>query len=743
MQNLLISFKEIFMKALPFILDTISRTAFILTIVVLVFSSCSDRGSIGKPPVAKVEDVPDTLHGTVVHDPYRWLENWNDPAVQAWSEGQNRYARRFLDHLPEVQQIRDRVSEIFENASINYSELSWRENRLFAIKNQPPLNQTLLVYMPSADEPEKEKIIVDPNKMDPTGATSIVWYVPSPDGELVAVCLSEGGSEIGSLHIFETETGTQVGEVIDRVNQGTAGGDLAWKPDGSGYYYTRYPKPGERPEEDLAFYQQVYYHQLGTLQEKDRYVIGKDFPKIGEIRLKMDNLTGRLLLTLQMGDGGDFSFYLMNAFGRWREIIPFGNQIVEGTFGADRLLYFISLNDAPRGKIIRMSPLNPSLNSASVIIPEGDDAIVSSFYTKSKFAVTQNRIYLTYQTGGPTDLRVFDLKGKKLEGPQILPVSSIDELTPIGENDILFSNSSYIVPESWFLFEATGSTTSATKLYSTPPVNFADTEIRREFATSKDGTKIPVNIIIKKDTNLDGSNPTLLYGYGGYGLSRIPNYQPLRSVWIEQGGIYAVANIRGGGEYGEAWHQAGMLTNKQNGFDDFAAVMEYLIKAGYTKPEKLAIMGGSNGGLLMGAMLTQHPYLFKATVSYVGVYDMIRVEQTPNGRFNIPEYGTVQDPEQFKALYAYSPYHNVKYGVDYPAVLFMTGANDPRVDPMHSRKMIAQLQAATSSDKPILLRTSSGTGHGIGTPTSEKINENVAMYTFLFNELGVSYKPVN
>jgi prolyl oligopeptidase len=730
------------MKTTPFILNTGLTISFILVFTSLLYFSCSDQNSIGKPPVAKAEDVPDTLHGTIVHDPYRWLEDWNDPAVQAWSEGQNRYARRFLDQLPDVKQIRSRVSEIYEDASVNYSDMIWRENKLFAIKNQPPLNQALLVYMPSAEEPDQEKIIVDPNKLDPTSSTSIDWYVPSPDGELAAVCMSEGGSERGNLHIFETKTGHQVGEVIQRVNQGTAGGDLAWKPDGSGYYYTRYPRPGERPDKDLAFYQQVYYHQMGTLQEDDHYIIGKDFPKIGEIRLKMDDQTGRLLLTLQMGDGRDFSFYLMNAYGRWREIIPFGNQIVEGTFGPDRMLYFISLNDAPLGKIIRMSPLNPSLVRANVIIPEGKDAIVSSFYSKSKFVVSKTRIYITYQMGGPSDLRVFDLKGNQLAGPQILPVSSVNELTPVSDDNILFSNSSYIVPKAWFLFDAANSTTTRTKLFNTSPVNFSNSEVRREFATSKDGTRIPVNIIMKKNTKLDGNNPTILYGYGGYGFSETPNYNPLRYVWIEQGGIYAVANIRGGGEYGEAWHQAGMLTKKQNVFDDFTAAMEYLIKKGYTGPEKLAIMGGSNGGLLMGAMITQHPDLFKATVSSVGVYDMIRVEQTPNGRFNIPEYGTVQNPEQFKALYTYSPYHNVHYGVKYPAVLFMTGANDPRVDPMHSRKMIAQLQAASSSDNPILLRTSSGTGHGYGTPTNEKINESVAKYTFLFYELGINYKPI-
>ena len=268
------------------------------------------------------------------------------------------------------------------------------------------------------------------------------------------------------------------------------------------------------------------------------------------------------------------------------------------------------------------------------------------------------------------------------------------------------------------------------------------TGVVREFATSNDGTKIPVNIIRLKGTKLNGSNPVLLNGYGGFNVSISPGFSALRRVWIEQGGVFAIANIRGGGEFGEDWHRAGSLTNKQNCFDDFAAAMLYLVEAGYTNPQKLAITGGSNGGLLMGAMITQHPELFKATVSSVGIYDMLRNELTPNGNFNIPEYGTVKDTDQFRALYAYSPYHHVEAGVAYPAVLFMTGANDPRVDPMHSRKMTARLQAATTSNNPILLRTSSSTGHGIGTPLNERIKEDVDEFAFLFHELGIKYREV-
>jgi prolyl oligopeptidase len=279
-----------------------------------------------------------------------------------------------------------------------------------------------------------------------------------------------------------------------------------------------------------------------------------------------------------------------------------------------------------------------------------------------------------------------------------------------------------------------------TALVNTSPVSFADIEVTRESATSKDGTKIPLNIVRKKGTQSNGNNPTLLYGYGGYGISMQPNFDFTKRLWFDRGGVYVVANIRGGGEFGEKWHKAGNLTKKQNVFDDFAAAAEHLIREKWTRPEKLAIQGGSNGGLLMGAMITQHPELMRAVVSSVGIYDMLRVELAPNGAFNVTEFGTVKDPEQFKALYAYSPYHHVVDGAKYPSILMMTGANDGRVAPYHSRKMVARLDEANKSNNPILLRTSSSAGHGIGTALSERIKQQADMYSFLFAQLGITSK---
>jgi prolyl oligopeptidase len=316
----------------------------------------------------------------------------------------------------------------------------------------------------------------------------------------------------------------------------------------------------------------------------------------------------------------------------------------------------------------------------------------------------------------------------------ILPISSVREVARLAGDDFLFRNQSYLEPPAWYRY-ADGKS-ARTGLFQTSAASFADAEAVRETCTSKDGTQVPINLLRKKGVALDGNNPTLLTGYGGYGISVTPGFDVARRIWLDHGGVYAVANLRGGGELGEEWHAAGKLTKKQNVFDDLYACAKHLVETRVTKPEKLAILGGSNGGLMMGAALTQHPEAWKAVVSRVGIYDSLRFELTANGAFNITELGTVKDPEQFKALHAYSPYHHVKDGASYPAILFLTGENDPRVDPYNSRKMTARLQAANASKAPILLRTSGDTGHGMGSPLSAKIAETVDIWSFLISELG-------
>jgi prolyl oligopeptidase len=696
-----------------------------------------------KPPATEKEPVTDQYHGVSVTDNYRWLENWNDAKVKAWSDTQNVVAREYLKDLPNVAAIRERLTQIMRAKTVSYLQLIHRKGHLFAIKREPPKQQPFLIVVPSADAVDKARVLVDPNKIDPRGTTAIDWYVPSPDGKLVAVSLSRGGSEAGDVHIFKTATGEEVYEAVPHVNGGTAGGDLAWTPDGSGFFYTRYPKKGERPAEDLDFYQQAYYHQLGTPTETDRYEFGKDFPRVAEIEFEMHNPSDTLLATVQKGDGGQFALYLRSPGGHWKKLCGFDDHIVQATFGPYDTLYLISRENAPNGKILRVPLSDPDIRRAKTIIPEGPDAVVTSFYKAPPTLVpAESRVYVLYQMGGPTELRVFDLDGKRLPNPEQLPVSTVGGLARLEGDNLLFSDTSFVAPPAIYRFDAQNGHTYKTQMATAAPVDFSDVEVVRKFTTSKDGTRIPVNILYQKGLKRDGKNPALVTAYGGFGLSMTPTFNATRKVLLEQGFVWAIANIRGGSEYGDAWHRGGNLTHKQNVFDDFAAALHYVIHEKYTSRSLLAIEGGSNGGLLMGATLTQHPHLMRVVVTHVGIYDMLRTELSSNGTFNISEYGTVKDPEQFRALHAYSPYHNVKDGEKYPAVLFLTGANDPRVDPLQSRKMTARLQAANASSEPILLRTSANAGHGLDASLSDRIAEATDVDAFVFEQLGIKYRPV-
>jgi prolyl oligopeptidase len=719
--------------------SNMQRTAKLANFAVLFTIALSPSVVCGNPPATPVRPVTDTYHGVQVVDPYRWLEKDADPEVKAWSDAENAYARSVLDKLPNLDAIRAQVTEIMSAESPSYADVTSEGGKFFAIKNQPPKQQAMLITLDSLDELSSERVVLDPNVLDPTGGTTIDWYVASPDGKLVAVSLSEGGSEAGDVHIYDTTLAKPAYEVVPHVNSGTAGGDVAWTPDSHGFYYTRHPWPEERPAADRGFYQQVYFHELGTSAAEDRYEMGKGLPRIAEIQLDIDEL-GRVLASVQNGDGGEFAHFLRHPDGEWQQFTDFKDRIVQVLFGRHDDLFLVSLRDTPHGKIERLALKDLGKQQPKLVVAEGEDAIQTSFFGMPTIAATPNRLYVVYQLGGPSEIRAFDHAGQPVDGPEKIPVSAFYDLEPLDGDDLLFGNVSYVKPEGRYVYHAESGQTIETQLASTSPVNFDDMEVRREFATSKDGTKVPVNILYRKGMPLDGKNPCLATGYGGYGVSLTPKFTPNRRILLDQGFLIAFANIRGGGEYGEPWHLAGNLTKKQNVFDDFTAVLEHLIERKYTSSEHLSIVGGSNGGLLMGAIIVQHPALAKVVVSYVGLYDMLRSELSPNGEFNITEFGTVKDLDQFHALAAYSPYEHVEKGVDYPAVLMLTGANDPRVEPMQSRKMIARLQAATASDAPILLRTSDSTGHGQGTPLADLINETVDAYAFIFDRLGIDFR---
>jgi len=690
--------------------------------------------------------VTDEYHGVQVVDDYRWLENWADPKVKQWTDAENRRTREYFDRLPARGGISERLEKLYSESSSRYFDVSYRGETFFALKMEPQKQQPVLVALRSPLDLGSERTIADPNAISHKGATEIDFYVPSLDGRRVAVSLSEGGSEDGTAHVFETATGKELSDRVPRVNFGTAGGSFAWNADGSGFYYTRYPQGNERPPQDANFYQQVYFHKLGTATSEDRYVIGKDFPRIAEIHLQSSDDGKWLLAAVANGDGGQFAHYLMDSAGKWRQVTAFEDEIVLAELGTpnDPSLYLLSRRNAPRGKVLRLDLAHPELSKGEEIVAQSSGAGSEESARASIVGIVpaDSRLYLEDEVGGPSRVRIFDHHGKQLGTLPAPPISAIDNVLHTRADHILFRVSTYLVPAAWYTLDASTGVTRKTAMVETSPIHFDDCQVVREFATSKDGARVPVNIIRRTGTRLDGSNPALLTAYGGFGISLTPRFAgALARVWLDQGGVYVIANLRGGSEYGEEWHRAGNLTHKQNVFDDFMASAEYLIQRRYTSRPHLAILGGSNGGLLMGAALTERPDLFRAVVSFVGIYDMLRVELDPNGAFNVSEFGTVKDAEQFKALFAYSPYHHVTDGTKYPAVLMLTGENDHRVNPMQSRKMTARLQAATASGLPILLRTTAGAGHGIGTPLHEQIEQSADVLSFLFDQLGIHYHP--
>jgi prolyl oligopeptidase len=721
----------------------VSRAALVLAVPLLVAAVAA----VPAPPPTRRQPVEDRYDGVAVVDDYRWLEDGSSPEVAAWTEAQNRYARSVLDALTGRDSIRRRVREIRTIAVPRFDDLKAAGGRVFALRFRPPQQQPVLVTLASVDRPDEAKAVVDLNRIDPSGGTSMDWYVPSLDGRRVAVSLARGGSERGDLHVYDVESGQPLPDVVPHVNSGTAGGSLAWDARGEGFYYTRYPRPGERPAADLDFYVQVYYHRLGTPASSDRYEVGRDFPRIAEIELRASPRGRYVLANVQNGDGGEFEQYLRREDGSWTRLSRFEDRVLEAVFDGERLL-LLSRAGAPRGRLLTL-PLRPTgpLGPPQPFLPEGEAVIEPSFGwgSTSKIVPGGSHLYVVEQVGGPEEVRVLDRAGKALGVVPLPEVSAVSQVLPEpGRDALLVESASYVEPTTWYRYEpgANGSAgrPAKTALSVDFPISLRDATVSREWAVSKDGTRVPLTVIAPRGTRRDGSNPALLTGYGGFGISETPHFDPGLRIWLDHGGVFAVANLRGGGEFGEAWHDAGRLLGKQNVFDDFIACAEHLVKAGYTSPRRLGIEGGSNGGLLMGAVLTQRPDLFGAVVSRVGIYDMLRVELSPNGTFNVPEYGSVTDPAQLRALLAYSPYSHVKDGTAYPPVLLTAGANDPRVDPMQSRKMAARLQAATEGRSLVLLRTSAKSGHGIGTALDERIALEADVWAFLFAQLGVTVR---
>ncbi|HET9990213.1 MAG TPA: prolyl oligopeptidase family serine peptidase [Kofleriaceae bacterium] len=681
------------------------------------------------PPLAAVRPVKDTYHGVTVEDPYRWLEE-DTPEVKAWSDAQNTYARAVLDKLPEKQQLADELAKILNAPVTAYSDFKVGGTKLFARRKQPDNEQPVLIVMTDPDHATAAKVVLDPISADHP-RRSFDWYKPSPDGSKVAIAESDGGSEVADVHIVDV-AGKEL-EVVPNVQRPTGGGDVTWTPDGKGLYYTRYPMPGEPHEADKDGWLQVYFHKLGTATAKDTYELGKDLPKNAEILLASDS-RGRVLASVQLGDGGRFRHYVKDAKG-WRQLDDWDDRIAAVAFGSTPDLWLISRKDAPRGKLMRLAANAKTAQEAAVVVPEGKDAMITSFSDDEGVTVVGDHVFVRYQLGGPSELRSFYLTGKPDKGPVGPPVSTASKPL-VWRGDVLVEFASYVTPSTWERFSPkSGKSVALPDFTPAYPVDFSTIEARREVATSKDGTAVPLNILWPKGAPQDGTVACVVTGYGGFSISEEPHEFLAWAPMLARGMCIVDVNLRGGGEYGEDWHRHGMLLEKQHVFDDFAAALDYLVAKHYTSRHKLGIIGGSNGGLLVGVMMTERPELFGAVVCEAPLLDMKRYHKLLAGASWMEEYGNPELAEEWAAIAKYSPYQNVHKDTKYPPVLFTTSTRDDRVHPGHARKMAARM---IEQGHDVMFYENIEGGHAGAADAEQAALMTTLAYSFLWKQLGLT-----
>jgi prolyl oligopeptidase len=704
------------------------------------------------PPAMK-QPVTDEYHGVKVVDDHRWLEDGKSAETQQWLAAENAHSLHYFQHAPAWNLVLHDIKNPKEKQGAEERNLDFRRGRFFYMQlDRTAQQQAVLITSTSlgtpSSAPANARVLLDPSKLDSTGHTSIDWYMPSLDGSLIAVGLAVGGSERAALTVFDTATAKQVGAAF--IPMGFHGGrrSVAWLPGNKGFLYGGYaPAVAAAAQATILKNEKVFEHTLGTSQTEDHVVLDQGLTPLAQIALDSDPTGKWIVASAEDGDGGKYANFVRMPDGSWQQISTYSDEVVAVTPGTaeEDALYLTSLKDAPRGKILEISAKTPVLREAKTIIPEGPASIVHDAPEGDSHSllVTKDRLYVTTIDGGPNRLLVYDHKGMPLPEVPLPPVSGVSEVAAVGPETLAIQTSGFLTPPAYLTYHQGAHTQPEATALSQPASEIVTGYVvDRSFATSKDGTRIPMNIIHRRGSAMDGTVPTLVYGYGGYGISLSPEFvgSIYWTTWLQQGYTLVITNIRGGAEYGESWHLGGNLTRKQNVFDDFSACAQYLIDKHWSSSAHMAAIGGSNGGLLMGAEITQHPEQFRAVVSLVGIYDMLRIELDPNGQFNTTEFGSVKDAAQFQALYAYSPYHHVVDGTKYPAVLMETGDNDPRVNPAQSRKFAARLQAASSSLAPILLKTFADAGHG--SSSSADLQQQLAdAYTFLFQELGVAFAP--
>ena len=697
----------------------------------------------GAPPKAQAKPIVDIYHGTKVTDNYRWLEDGNSPETQKWVADEMAYTRALLDPLPGRDAIHKRLTELLSIGSITAPVIAGKH--YFYTKREGMQNQPVLYVRDGLNGPDR--MLVDANQLAADGTIALDWFQPSDNGRYVAYGTSQSGSEMSTLHIVETKSGTILPDIIER----TRAASIAWLHDNSGFYFTRYPKKGDVPAGQEMYNRHVFFHELGTDPETDDLIFGEgrdpeDWPSVF---LSND---GRWLL-IHVSQGWTKSeLFLMDTHGKNPSSrLTTGKNFNYGAEVYDGKVYIITNEDAPRYRAFVTEAGNFDREAWREIIPQSDAVL-------QNVSVYGGKLFAQYEQNATSQLKLFDLEGKKITDIWLPAIGTVFQTTGRWNHDEAFVGfHSFTVPPSIYRVDLTpvhyktagknsieGEVIANPTLWTkvdAPSIDPSAYEVAQEWYKSKDGTRVPMFIVHKKGLEKSGKNPTLLTAYGGFNISLTPSFSRTAYLWMEHGGIFAVANLRGGAEFGEDWHRAGMLDKKQNVFDDMIAAAEHLISEKYTDKNHLAIQGGSNGGLLMGAMMTQRPDVFRAVVCQVPLLDMLRYQNFQIAKLWIPEYGTADNAEQFKWLYAYSPYQHVKAGVEYPAILFLTGDFDTRVDPMHAKKMAALMQAeaknGSSKTRPILLRIESKAGHGAGKPVTKQIEEFTDVYSFLFWQLGM------
>ena len=677
----------------------------------------------GPPPSARTVDVVDDYHGVKVRDPYRWLENGNNPEVAQWVEAQNEYTRAYLDRVPERAAIVDRLERLYSAATV--SAPSVVKDRYFFRRRESGQNHAVL-YVREGSYNAPARVLIDPNTFSEDGTVALDWTSVSPDGGLIAYGKSSSGDEKSTLYIKDVRTGEHLSEEIP----GTRYCNIAWRQNGRSFYYTRYPLPGTVPPGDENYNRKIYYHKLGDDWENDELVVG-DLVKKEEMVNPYTNSTDQWLFLSRSIDWRENDLYFRPLEGDepFRPIaVGLGVQVsADIVYGK---MFIRTDYEAPRYRVMMADVDRPGPEHWNELIAQQKGVITS-------IRVIDRKIIAHVREDVHSRLLIYDLEGKPLDEIELPTIGSVGRIGgEWDDTEIFFSFQSFAHPQTVYRYDLRTRELETIEKIDVD-VDVTQYETKQQWYRSKDGTRVPMFIVHKKGLKLNGRNPTLLNGYGGFDVSMRPRFRESLFVWLERGGVYAVANIRGGGEFGREWHHAGRLGNKQNVFDDFIAAAEALIELKYTSPDKLAIAGASNGGLLVGACTVQRPDLFRAVLCGVPLLDMLRYHQFKIARLWIPEYGSADDLEQFKWLHAYSPYHHVVDGVDYPSMLIETGDSDSRVHPLHAWKMTARLQAATASDRPILMRMETKAGHGVGKPLSKIIEEKADGFTFLMNELGM------